>query len=379
MKIIQVVTQMEAGGAQRVAYLLKQEFDLLGHDSSLWFLYQKRPAYVHLSGVHCLIDHPFSLSDCFRLLPRLAQLIHREKPDLLITHTHYANVLVHILSCILRVRHRVAVQHNPLRSYPSAARAVDYLLGSVGFYSRNVAVSRTVAASAARYPRAYRDRLRVIYNGTPEPAACAPREVTRAQKHIPLDATLLVNVGRLSAQKNQEFLILLLTRDKSLHLLLVGDGELRTSLFALAVQLQVSDRVRFTGEVSPAEVAALISCGDIFVLPSHFEAVGMVMLEAMRLGVPVISNDIPSSREFLGEAGFLVETTSPDKWLSAIETIIGQPALVMEMVTMAKSRAQRFTVPKMADAYEALTAPLDSRGFAASVDGRGFSGTESVR
>jgi glycosyltransferase involved in cell wall biosynthesis len=369
MKIIQLVTQMEAGGAQRVAYLLKNELDLRGYESTLWFLYTKRPAYARQAQVHSLMDQPPSPIDYFKILFRLARLIHREKPDAVITHTHYANVMGHAVSCLLRVRNRIAVQHNPIHTYPRAVRISDRLAGSIGLYSSNVAVSKTVADSIAAYPRTYRDRVATVFNGVPEPAPAPPRHTTRSRWKIPLDAILLVNVGRFSLQKNQEFLIRLLERDRKLHLLLVGDGELRQRLRDAALQVDVIDRVHFTGEVSPEDVSALVSASDVFVLPSLFEAVSMVMLEAMLLGVPIISSDIPSAREFLAGDGLLVDTASPQKWLASIQMLLDRPDLAAEMTARAKTKAQRYTVPRMADAYERLIAPAGSPHLVGSADG----------
>jgi glycosyltransferase involved in cell wall biosynthesis len=368
MKIIQLITCMEAGGVQRVAYLLKGELENRGYDSTIWFLYTKRPAYADVPGIYSLLDHSPSALDYFKILFRLARMIHREKPDVLITHTYYSNVLGHLLSSVLGVRDRIAVQHNPAHSYPRVARIADSLAGSIGFYTSNVAVSKTVEESLARYPRSYRDRVTVVYNGVPAPSEPAPRDVTRQRWNIPIDAAVLVNVGRFSRQKNQEFLIRLLEKAKDLHLLLVGDGELREWLHALPVQLQVIDRVHFTGEVSPADVTSLISCSDIFVLPSLFEAVGLVVLEAMVLGKPVVSNDIPSSREFIGEDGVLVDIASPGNWLSSIQWLLDRPDIVSEMVTRAMAKARRFTVPRMADGYEAAIVPVRSHLFAQSDD-----------
>jgi glycosyltransferase involved in cell wall biosynthesis len=357
MKIIQLVTQMEAGGAQRVAYLLKQEFHRRGHDSRLLFLYTKRPAYGGKPHVESLLDHSPSPIDYFKIMIRLARLLSREMPDVLITHTHYANVMGHALSSLLHVPSRIAVQHNPTHTYPYAARISDRLLGSIGAYSHNVAVAGTVTDSIARYPMAYLTRVTQVFNGVPEPNPSMPRHVTRNRWNIPLEVPLLVNVGRFSHQKNQEFLIRLIEKDKTLHLLLVGDGELRELFNGLAVDLRVTDRVHFTGEVRQDEVIELISASDIYVLPSRFEAASVVMLEAMLLGIPIVSNDIPSGREFLGEDAVLADTAVPDRWLNSIRMLLARPDVVSEMATRARIRAHRFTVPRMADGYEKLLDP----------------------
>jgi len=276
-----------------------------------------------------------------------------------------------VLSALLRVRTRIAVQHNPTHTYPRVVRIVDRLIGSIGVYSRNVAVCGTVVESIAHYPHTYRNRITTVFNGAPEPAPSAPRHMTRNWWNIPLKATLLVNVGRFSLQKNQAFLIRLIQEDTSVHLLLVGDGELNESLHELAVHLQVIDRVHFTGEVSPDQVSSLISASDIFALPSRYEAASMALLEAMLLGIPVISSDIPSSREFLAEGGILVDTAFPERWLSAIRMLLDRPDIASEMATRAKIRAQRFTLPRMADAYEELIVPIEPLCPARSLDGVG--------
>jgi glycosyltransferase involved in cell wall biosynthesis len=361
MKIIQLITCMEAGGVQRVGSLLKSEFDLRGYDSTIWFLYMKRPAYANVTGIDSLLNHPPSSREYFTILIRLARMIRKEKPDVLISHTYYANVLGHILSTILGVRRRIAVQHNPTRSYPRMARIADSISGSIGLYTHNVVVSKTVAESVSKYSRSYRKRLSIVCNGVPAPSDPAPRNVTRLRWNIPLEARVLVHVGRLCLQKNQEFLIQLLREGKDLHLLLVGDGELREWLYKLSIQLGVSDRVHFTGEVSPDDVPSLISCGDVFALPSIFEAVGLVVLEAMAVGVPVVSNDIPSSREFIEDDGILVDIASPQKWLSTIQTLLDRPEWVPEMLKRAKARVRRFTVARMVNGYEALLMTQDRR------------------
>jgi glycosyltransferase involved in cell wall biosynthesis len=366
MKILQIVTQMEAGGAQRVAYLLHTELRSRGHESELCFLYQKRPAYARTADLFPLLDSSPSLVGYGQIILNLIRLVHREKPDAIITHTHYANVLGQAIAWLMNVRIRISVHHNPVDTYPRAARRADRILGAIGVYSDSVAVSRTVAASMDKYARSYRDRLHVVYNGTPAAHRPSPRPLVRKRWNIPENAPLLVHVGRLSRQKNQEFLLRLLPKNPALHLLLVGDGELGAPLHSLAGEYGIGERVHFTGEVSPEEVSSLVASADIFVFPSLFEAVGMVMLEAMLLGVPVISSDIPSSREFLSGDGLLVDTAKSEKWLEAIDSLLRSPAYASAMADRAKERARRFTVARMADGYEQIIEAIDEPRFAPS-------------
>lgn len=97
--------------------------------------------------------------------------------------------------------------------------------------------------------------------------------------------------------------------------LLVGDGELRGEFEARAIGLGITDRVRFLGAVPEANLPAVYNAADLLVLPSttRGEAFGMVILEAMASGLPVIATDLPGVRTLALEAGTVVEPRSvPD-------------------------------------------------------------------
>jgi glycosyltransferase involved in cell wall biosynthesis len=94
----------------------------------------------------------------------------------------------------------------------------------------------------------------------------------------------------------------------------------------------------------------------------------MVVLEAMMLGVPVMSNDIPSSHEFVGEDGVIVDVATPEKWLASIETLLKQPETGVGMTARARLKAERFTITRMADAYEAQMMPVGSQRLASGIE-----------
>src|SRR5579862_2656763 len=125
MKIVQVITQMEGAGAQRVAYLLHQAFLERGHEAELWFLYRKRPAYEGKPGVRVFCNSKPSGLGYLSLVARLYKAIRAYRPGVIVAHTYYANILAHLAGAFAGVKCRVAVQHNPVETYPEAARQVD--------------------------------------------------------------------------------------------------------------------------------------------------------------------------------------------------------------------------------------------------------------
>ena len=132
------------------------------------------------------------------------------------------------------------------------------------------------------------------------------------------DRFVLGEVGRLCGQKNQMFLldvIAALSRAREdAALLLVGEGELRPALEARAEALGVSDRVIFYG--TSDDVPGLLSAMDVFALPSLFEGLGIVAVEAQAAGLPVLFSDqITRQAGLTDEVRFLpIDRASPERW-----------------------------------------------------------------
>ncbi|PKR82661.1 spore coat protein CotS [Heyndrickxia camelliae] len=121
-----------------------------------------------------------------------------------------------------------------------------------------------------------------------------------------------VNMGRLSPEKDQKKLIIAFSKIAEVHdyvrLYIIGEGVLEHELKKLTIQLGVQDKVYFTGQLS--NPFQLISTCDCFILSSNHEGQPMVLLEALIVGIPIISTDIPGSRSILQNGyGELVENS----------------------------------------------------------------------
>ncbi len=373
MKVLQVVTQMEAGGAQRVAVLLANALRDRGYDSEVCFLYLKRPTYLDDAGISVLLSHPpmlvaqgkalLAASSYLKIAFKLRKLLNSYQPDVLITHTHYANVLGQAIARVCKVPTRIAVQHNPVQTYPKAAKVLDWILGSTGFYSANVAVSQAVVDSAKAYPELYRNRVCKIYNGIPAQTSANPAEADVrcqiaqqicARFGLPQNVPLLINVGRLAQQKNQAVLLEVLRRLPTVHLLLVGEGELREALHQQVNRFGLASRVHFCGELPTIEVLALMSIATVFVFPSRYEAMPMAIVEAMSLGLPIVASNLPALQEVLDDAGLFVPPDNSDAIAQAIQQILNAPELANQLHQRALNRSRVFSIEKMVAAYETL-------------------------
>jgi glycosyltransferase involved in cell wall biosynthesis len=138
------------------------------------------------------------------------------------------------------------------------------------------------------------------------------------------DGGRLLSVGSLSEKKGHADLLHALATlgdGEPPTLELVGDGELRGELERLAERLGLAGSVRFRGELPQAEVAELMRAADVFVLPSRFENLPCVLLEAMASGVPSVATAVGGIPELLDgapEAGILCPPSDPEALAAAI-------------------------------------------------------------
>jgi glycosyltransferase involved in cell wall biosynthesis/putative flippase GtrA len=138
------------------------------------------------------------------------------------------------------------------------------------------------------------------------------------------DVPLVLYVGRLAAEKGCERLLPLLGCDPPVHVAFVGDGPDRERLQRLFGQ----EHVTFTGLLSGEEVADAYAAADVFVFPSTTDTLGLVLLEAMACGVPVVAADTEAARETL--AGYpnhvLVDSSEDHEMVECIEKALGMPS-----------------------------------------------------
>lgn len=351
MRIVQIVTQLEAAGAQRVALMLQDGLARSGHPGEVWFLYRKREAFQDRSGIRVIAAVRPSGLGWLRMLYRLWSDLRAARPDVVITHTHYANALGQLVALLAGVPRRIAVQHSVVEIYPPLARVLDRLLGTTGVYSSNAVVSQAVLDSVRHYPRAYRSRLVLIRNGVMTPSSPVDREAVRRRWSLPLDRPLLVNIGRLDSKKNQRVLLEALAALADAHAVIIGEGDERVELERCARRLGVEGRVRLLGELPWEEASAVLRSADVFVFPSLFEGMPMALIEALTAGLPIVASDIPANREAVADAGILVAGSCVTDVVDAVREIIERPEVARRLSARARSRSEAFSATSMVNGY----------------------------
>ena len=166
-------------------------------------------------------------------------------------------------------------------------------------------------------------------------------------------------VGRLVPYKGVDVLIDAMASVQA-TCLIIGDGPLRASLESHAASRGVSSRVRFLGGVSDADLAAHLHACDLFVLPSvtRQETFGVVQLEAMACGRPVVSTDLETGVPWVNQhetTGLVVRPGDAAALAAALTRLSGDPALRERFGAAGRARvASQFTVEAMTRATTAL-------------------------
>ncbi len=169
-------------------------------------------------------------------------------------------------------------------------------------------------------------------------------------------------VARFAPQKDHATLLeaarLLKNEGRPFQLLLVGDdpfGGNRERMVSLCRALNLTDRVTFTG--IRKDVPAILSVSALFVMPSLWEGLGLVCLEAMASALPIVANRVSAIPEIVvhGETGLLVPPGDPELLKSALLSLIDDPARARRLGRAGKVRLEaRFTLAKMVDETESV-------------------------
>lgn len=157
---------------------------------------------------------------------------------------------------------------------------------------------------------------------------------------------MLLSVGELNRNKNHSVVIQALAelKNKNVHYCIAGKGELREELLELAKKLGVRKQVHLLGFRN--DVSELLQAADIFVLPSLREGLNVSLMEAMASGLPCIASDIRGNRDLIvdNKGGFLFDALSSEKLVSAMEYLLTNNKLMLEMGIYNRNRVKKFSV-----------------------------------
>ena len=212
-------------------------------------------------------------------------------------------------------------------------------------------VSETSKRDILRYFSIPESRIDVIYNAIDERLGEAPSDAEMAQvgERYQLNDPFVLYAGNIKPHKNLERLIEAfhtLRRGglENVKLLIIGDEISKYATLRRAVQRhKLHKHVRFFGFVSDKTLASLYRLASVFVFPSLYEGFGLPPLEAMAAGTPVITSNVSSLPEVVGDAALLVDPLQPEDIAEAMRRVLTDPALREDLRRRGLARAQHFS------------------------------------
>jgi glycosyltransferase involved in cell wall biosynthesis len=355
MKIEMVLPTLEAAGMEVMAARLARALVDKGHDVGITCL--ENAEALHDNVCRVAVVHAPGFRSNIRA-PKLERWFRSVAPDVVHVHSGVWLKAAHAArrAGADRIVHTL---HGLLDDEPWFGPA---LKRCAAHYTDHVAaVSEPLRHYLIREARLEPERVSTIPNGV-NTDRHRPRDragVLREGLGITHDALVVGTVARLEAVKNHALLLeafaQVRTRIRDVHLVIVGEGSLRSALAHRARELALGDSVHFVG--AAADVAAVYPEFDQFVLASNAEGTSMSVLEAMASGVPVVATAVGGTPTLLddGRCGVLVPPRNATALAGALTESLLDARRRQTLATAARKRVvEHYSEQAMVRAYEAL-------------------------
>jgi glycosyltransferase involved in cell wall biosynthesis len=364
IRVLQVITSLDRGGAENHLLALLTHADhqafefetaILSGQGELVDEFRRAGLEFHLLGARSRFD-PFALR-------RLVGLLRRGQYDIVHSHLFRADIYASLAVAQLRDRAPllVSTRHNDDRFFLNPFVGIAHYMLSARqdlIIAISDHIARFTVSRGVRHP----ERVRRVYHGIePMVTQALEREGQQIRRDLGLgpDDYVVGNVGRLAPQKGQRHLIgampLLLERVPRAHAVIAGGGDLEEYLRDLALEVGVADRVHVLGP--RRDVPALMHAMDVFAMPSIWEGFGLVLLEAMAAGRPIVASRVATIPEVVEDeaTGLLVPPGDPVALAESLAQLAHDPERARAFGEAGRQRLRtRFSLEKMVGDTELL-------------------------
>ena len=394
MRVMQVITNLDVGGAQEVVRTLAENLSESGCPTVVCaFRGGPLQAEIEMAGVpveilgdrqYSILAFPMFLTEMLRIRKRLLALVESYQVDVI--QTHLLRVLDFLVLSIkfsrdVKVFWTIQNANFTLRRDHLAEK--PWLLGIKKFGYRMlyrlalrwadgfIAVADDVKPAIKQaYGDLPDEKISVICNSVDSRRyhRAVDRKRIRRSLGLPDGVRLGVVVATFKEQKGHRFLIeaapQIVHQFPDFHVLFVGDGELRQELERQVAAAGMNGHIHFLGTRN--DVPDLLAASDLFILPSLWEGLSMALVEAMASALPIVATEVSGTRQVItaNETGVLVPPGQSEALASAVSALLGDPEEALKMGARARRRVdEKFSAQKQAEDHIALfkTGKIDNR------------------
>lgn len=327
ISVLHITFELTIGGAQQVIRQLIENMDgskvhseIVCIDNIIGELgetMQSQGIEIHVFNR----QHGFDMT----LIKGLYRLIASKKYDVIHCH-QYTPYLYGLLASVTTSAKVIFTEHG--RFYPDYGTWKRKMLNPLFslFTNKITAISKATKDALVTYENFSAGDIDVVYNGIKDYSSYeVDAKSLKKQFNIPNDTFLFGTISRLQPIKNQIMMInafhQLATEDRKVHLLVVGDGEIKKDLEALVKKLSLTTKVTFTGfQTDPYRFHHII---DVFLLSSFSEGTSMTLLEAMSLSKPSVVTNVGGNPELISNEvnGYVVPSDDQEAFYLACEKL----------------------------------------------------------
>jgi glycosyltransferase involved in cell wall biosynthesis len=293
-KVLHCITTIERGGAEKQLLILAKQQIAAGMDVSIAFLKGDPHLKYEFTEFGVKVIEILHNKNLIKQIMQLRKITNSRD---MILHAHLPRA--EIISIFSSKRSKLVItRHNSEKFYPSAPRLISSFLSRIVLKKAGacIAISKSVKLFLLEKKEIPKGKIiEVIYYGyNDEIIAPAPKRES--------DKYIIGTVGRLTKQKNQSLLLrsfaLFLNNNSNVSLIVIGKGELRDNLKKLSVNLGISKYVTWIEKTQ--DIYKSLSDINLFVFPSTYEGFGLILLECMQVGVPILGANNSAIPEVLG-------------------------------------------------------------------------------
>ena len=345
IKILYVITSLGLGGAENLLLSYLKRLDRNKYNFFVCALREKPDDLLSEISKHTEVAN-LGVKNKFnpRVIFHLRKLIKQIQPDII--HTHLFQARFYTTIAYLFSKPTILITHKHNNVNPKKHNVFIFLeMLSILFNKKVIAISQSVKKSLTKFELVPSKKIFVLPNGIDYQKFYK----SAFSKHYSNDKPMIIGtVCRLEPQKGLSYLLLamkiILAKFPEIRLEIVGDGSLSGELQDLSQNLGISNSVFFFGKF--AEVIPFYNRMDIFILPSLYEGFGIVLLEAMASGVPVVATNVDGIKEVVedGKSGILVPPKNPEAIAKAVTRIIEDTQLQNDLVEEGFNRARLFDI-----------------------------------
>ena len=365
IKVLLLLTSTAGGAGQQnyilAKYMSRERFDLT-IAYGLGYPLDREFAGLDLPVRHLSMSRKISPLVNLRGFFQIRRLIKQGRFDVVCTSCSIAGLMGRIAAALAQVPTRIHVLHvYASRPYQNKAKQMIYRWIERGLdriTTRYIAVSEAAKLYGVNTGIMSADKVDVVFNAVESTSACGRSgEEMRRLLGLEEQARVVGTLGRYEDQKGIRYILeaapAVLARQPETRFLIVGDGPLRPELEALARSLKIDHAVRFTGWRD--DVPDVLRVMDLFCLASLWETFGLVLVEAMLAGLPVVATRVDAVPEVVAdeETGVLVPPADPPALAGAILRLIEDGEEAGRMGAAGLERARRlFSMDAMVAGYE---------------------------